>query len=201
MQLDKLIEKGHGVPGPEGPDINRRLFEKIKSEIKGTEKEAFIRRIITKLSLNPKISNLWFSLGLLLSEVEKYEYANEAFNRVVVLNPGHKKLWNAKAMALSQLGRHDEASECFKKSLEGFSGKLRGYSSLKEFQQEIRERKDHFGLGDFDDASIDFLTANILDLDSFISELEMLLGNKKQDEIAYTVDQITSKLDELEKMD
>jgi tetratricopeptide (TPR) repeat protein len=176
------------------------LFDKIRDEVKGHPKEGFVRRIITKLAINPKLSNLWFSLGLLLSEAEKYDTANLVFDKVVKLNPDHKKLWTSKANVLVQMGRKDEASECYKKSLESFTGQLDGYNNLMELLDEIKERKGQLGLEEFDDESIEFLATNILDLDSFISELEILAGQQGGQGASEAIDGLSSKLDELESM-
>jgi tetratricopeptide (TPR) repeat protein len=185
---------------PNNDHLVSEFFERIKGEIEGLEQEAFMRRILTKLAINPKISNLWFSLGLLLSESEKYELANLVFDKVVILNPDHRKLWTSKANALCQLGRHDEASECYKKSLESFTGQLDGYNTLKELQEEIKENRIELGLEDFDDEAIEFLTSNILDLDSFIQELESLANPQNSPDAIEAADSFSSKLDELEKI-
>lgn len=97
-----------------------RLLSRIGAEIGGLEKEAFLRNLLLKLSRDPKLPNLWFSLGLTLSDAEMYAAANEAYNMVARLDPAHKKLWNAKAVALSRLGKNHEATHCFQKSLECF---------------------------------------------------------------------------------
>jgi tetratricopeptide (TPR) repeat protein len=180
--------------------LNIKFFDDIKKETHGFEKEAFIRRIITKLTINPELSNLWFSLGLLLSEAELYELANEVFDKVVTLNPDHKKLWTSKANVLRNLGRHDEASDCYKKSLESFTGQLDGYNNLSDLQEEIKERRAELGLEDFDDESIEYLTTNILDLDSFIAELETLTEIEENDKAQAAADGFSDKLDELENM-
>jgi tetratricopeptide (TPR) repeat protein len=185
-------------PNPRSSDD--KLFDKIKNNIKGTRNEEFVRRIITKLSLDPNISNLWFSLGLLLSEAHLYEEANCSFDRVVKLNPDHQKLWNSKANVLRKLGKHDEASDCYKKSLESFTGQLDGYHNLTELLDEIKERRIELGLEDFDDDALEFLTKNILDLDSFISELENLSESEENEKVKAAADSFSSKLDELEKI-
>jgi tetratricopeptide (TPR) repeat protein len=198
MPKVKFLRKKKNPTNSNGSYSDKKFFEKIKEEIVGLEKETFMRRILTKLAINPDISNLWFSLGLLLSEAELYEIANNVFDKVVILNPDHRKLWTSKANALCQLGRHDEASECYKKSLESFTGQLDGYNDLSELRKEVRESKKLLGLEEFDDDAIEFLTTNILDLDSFISELEAIAdpieGEKE------SADNLSSKLDELEKI-
>ena len=98
-------------------EFEAHLRSRIGMEIKGLDKEAFLRNLLLKLSRDPKLPNLWFSLGLMLSDAEMYATANEAYNMVVKLNPGHKKLWNAKGLALSRLGRNDEATVCYQRSL------------------------------------------------------------------------------------
>lgn len=98
-------------------EFEAELLSRIGSEIAGLEKEAFLRNLLLKLSRDPKLPNLWFSLGLMLSDAEMYASANEAYNMVIKLNPAHKKLWNAKGLALSRLGRNDEATVCYQKSL------------------------------------------------------------------------------------
>jgi tetratricopeptide (TPR) repeat protein len=185
-------------PNPRSSDD--KLFDKIKNNIKGTRNEEFVRRIITKLSLDPNISNLWFSLGLLLSEAHLYEEANCSFDKVVKLNPDHQKLWNSKANVLRKLGKHDEASDCYKKSLESFTGQLDGYHNLTELLDEIKERRIELGLEDFDDDALEYLTKNILDLDSFISELENLSEYEEGEKAKAAADSFSSKLDELEKI-
>jgi len=180
--------------------MNITFFDNIKKEVHGLEKEAFIRRILTKLTINPGISNLWFSLGLLLSEAELYKLANGVFDKVVTLNPDHKKLWTSKANVLRNLGRHDKASDCYKKSLESFTGQLDGYNNLSELQEEIKERRCELGLEDFDDEAIEYLTTNILDLDSFISELETLTNIEEDEKAQAAADGFSAKLDELENM-
>ena len=185
---------------PNNDHTYSEFFDRIKGEITGLDQEAFMRRILTKLAINPKISNLWFSLGLLLSETEKYELANLVFEKVVILNPDHRKLWTSKANVLCQLGRHDEASECYKKSLESFTGQLDGFNNLQELQEEIKENRTELGLEDFDDEAIEFLTTNILDLDSFIMELESLANPENSSDAEDAADSLSSKLDELEKI-
>jgi tetratricopeptide (TPR) repeat protein len=182
----------------EGENLKKNPPPIIKLEINDDKKRELIRSVLLRLKKNPKSSNLWFSLGVLLSDVEIYEYANEAFDRVANLNPNHKKLWTAKAYALSRLGRGAEASECFKKSLEIFYGKLIGYNDAVELQREVIKRKIQLGMEGFDDASIEFLTANILDLDTFIRELETI--EKLEGETALKLESIYLKLIELEKM-
>jgi tetratricopeptide (TPR) repeat protein len=98
-------------------EFEARLLSRIGTEIAGLEKESFLRNLLLRLSRDPKLPNLWFSLGLMLSDAEMYATAIEAYNMVVKLNPAHKKLWNAKGLALSRLGRNDEATACFHKSL------------------------------------------------------------------------------------
>ncbi len=193
LRRRKISQQDNGL-------IDTKFFEKIKEDITGLEKEAFIRRIITKLSINQNISNLWFSLGLLLSEAELYELANGVFDKVVTLNPDHKKLWTSKANVLRNLGRHDKASDCYKKSLESFTGQLDGYNNLSELQEEIKERKGELGPEDFDDEAIEYLTTNILDLDSFISELETLTNVEEDEKAQAAADGFSAKLDELENM-
>ncbi len=185
---------------PDKDSRDNELFARIRGQIKGTRDEEFIRRIMTKLALDPDISNLWFSLGLLLSEAQLYEEANCAFDKVVKLNPDHQKLWNSKANVLRKLGKHDEASDCYKKSLESFTGQLDGYHNLAELLEEIKERKIELGLEDFDDDAIEYLTKNILDLDSFISELENLSEYEETEKARAAADSFSSKLDELEKI-
>jgi tetratricopeptide (TPR) repeat protein len=198
MPKVKFLRKKRNSSNANGKYLDKKFFERIKEEIKGLEKEAFMRRILTKLAINPEISNLWFSLGLLLSEEELYETANMAFDKVVALNPDHRKLWTSKANALCQLGRHDDASECYKKSLESFTGQLDGYNDLSDLQEEVKESKKLLGLEEFDDEAIEFLTSNILDLDSFISELEAIAIPVESDSEA--AENLTSKLDELERI-
>jgi tetratricopeptide (TPR) repeat protein len=176
------------------------FFDRIKGEITGLDQETFMRRILTKLSINPRLSNLWFTLGLLLSESEKYELANLVFDKVVILNPDHRKLWTSKANVLCQLGRHDEASECYKKSLESFTGQLDGFNNLLELQEEIKENREQLGLEDFDDKAIEFLTSNILDLDTFILELESLSNPQNSQEADEVAESLSLKLDELENI-
>ena len=98
-------------------EFEARLLSRIGTEIAGLEKESFLRNLLFRLSRDPKLANLWFSLGLMLSDAEMYATANEVYNMVVKLNPAHKKLWNAKGLALSRLGRNDEATVCFQRSL------------------------------------------------------------------------------------
>jgi tetratricopeptide (TPR) repeat protein len=119
---------------------------------------------------------------------------------VVALNPDHKKLWTSKANALVHLGRKEEASECYRKSLESFTGQLDGYNNMQELQDEIKESRERLGLEGFDDEAIEFLTQNILDLDSFIFELEVLAGHNDQEKTEEAIDRLSSRLDELEKM-
>lgn len=185
---------------PSENNSEKQFLIAIRSDMRGHKKEAFVRRIITKLSINPNLSNLWFSLGLLLSEAEEYELANEAFERVVKLNPDHRKLWNSKAIVLRHLGRHEEAGDCYKKSLASFTGQIDGYNNLQELQDEIKERRHQLGLEDFDDESIEYLTNNILDLDSFISELESLAESEEDAKTQATADNFSEKLDELESI-
>lgn len=198
MPQVKFLRKKKDSTNSNGSYSDKKFFERIKEEIGGLEREAFMRRILTKLTINPEISNLWFSLGLLLSEAELYEIANKVFDKVVMLNPDHRKLWTSKANALCQLGRHDEASECYKKSLESFTGQLDGYNDLSELKEEVKENRKLLGLEEFDDEAIEFLTTNILDLDSFISELEAMAGPIEGGKEA--ADNLSSKLDELEKI-
>ncbi len=154
------------------------LFKRIVIEVAGTEKGPIIRKIISKLKEDPKISNFWFSLGMLLSEVEKYDYAIEAFNRVVFLNPDHKKLWIAKAMALGHLGRDDEAASCYKKALQCYDSNQADNLDLKNLVREIddlvdevEKRKVQLGLIDMRREDIEYIAPNSLNLESFISEL------------------------------
>lgn len=198
MPQVKFLRKKKESTNSNGSYSDIKFFERIKEDIIGLEKEAFMRRILTKLAINPEISNLWFSLGLLLSEAELYEIANKTFDKVVMLNPDHRKLWTSKANALCQLGRHDEASQCYKKSLESFTGQLDGYNDLSELKKEVKESKKLLGLEEFDDDAIEFLTTNILDLDSFISELEAIADPVEEEE--ESADNLSSKLDELEKI-
>lgn len=198
MPQVKFIRKKKESTNSNGSYSDIKFFERIKEDIIGLEKEAFMRRILTKLAINSEISNLWFSLGLLLSEAELYEIANKTFDKVVMLNPDHRKLWTSKANALCQLGRHDEASQCYKKSLESFTGQLDGYNDLSELRKEVKESKKLLGLEEFDDDAIEFLTTNILDLDSFISELEAIADPIEEGE--ESADNLSSKLEELEKI-
>ncbi|UCE37250.1 MAG: hypothetical protein JSW00_17525 [Thermoplasmata archaeon] len=169
----KKIQKGN-----QKVDSNQRLFKKIQEEVKGLKKKDFILRIISKLETNPGISNFWFSLGLLLSESGKYESANEAFNRVVILNPEHKKLWTAKAVALGNLGRDEEAAYCHKRALMCYNGGREENREIKELVRdiddlvnEVEKRKKQLGLGDMKREDIEYLTPNVLDLEGFIHEL------------------------------
>ena len=101
---------------------------------------------------------------------------------------------------MSKMGKTDEASECFKKSLETFKGKLVGYNDLTELQNEMTQRRDQLGLEQFDDASIKYLTANILDIDSFIQELEMPIIRGSDGIMDEILGNISLKLDELEEL-
>jgi len=116
-------------------EFEAQLLSRIGAEIAGLDKEAFLRNILLKLSRDPKLPNLWFSLGLMLSDAEMYATANEAYNMVVKLNPGHKKLWNAKGLALSRLGRNDEATVCYHRSLKCFEEK----DEISEEQLSVQE--------------------------------------------------------------
>ena len=118
---------------------DKRLFSRIKSEVKGCEKEVFILRIMLILANDSKNPDHWFSLGLLLSDVEKYDCANEVFNRVVALNPNHNKIWIAKALALSRLKRIDEAAECYKIALRVIEGKTKEDKDIKDLAEYIDE--------------------------------------------------------------
>lgn len=174
----KSKKKGHKRKARKKLSKDELLFKQIVSEVVGLEKGPIIRRIISKLKENPNISNFWFSLGMLLSEVEKYEYANEAFNRVVFINPDHKKLWIAKATALGNLGRDDEAAYCFKRALKCYDSNRSENMEIKnlvrdidDLVNEVEKRKKQLGLNNMEREDIEYITPNALDLESFISEL------------------------------
>jgi tetratricopeptide (TPR) repeat protein len=174
----KSKKTGHKRKSGKKLSKDELLFKKIVSEVVGLEKGPIIRRIISKLKENPKISNFWFSLGMLLSEVEKHEYANESFNRVVFLNPDHKKLWIAKAAVLGNLGRDDEAAYCFKRALQCYDSNRTENMEIKnlvrdidDLVNEVEKRKEQLGLNNMEREDIEYITPNSLDLDSFILEL------------------------------
>jgi tetratricopeptide (TPR) repeat protein len=174
----KSKKKGHKRKARKILSKDELLFKQIVPEVVGLEKAPIIRRIISKLKQDPRISNFWFSLGMLLSEVEKYEYANEAFNRVVFLNPDHKKLWIAKAAALGNIGRDNEAAYCFKRALQCYDSNLNENMDMKNLVRdiddlinEVEKRKNQLGLNDMEREDIEYIAPNALDLESFISEL------------------------------
>jgi tetratricopeptide (TPR) repeat protein len=174
----KSKKKGHKRKSGKKLSKDELLFKQIVSEVVGLEKGPIIRRIISKLKQDPRISNFWFSLGMLLSEVEKYDYANEAFNRVVFINPDHKKLWIAKATALGNLGRDEEAAYCFKRALQCYDSNRTENMELKnlvrdidDLVNEVERRKKQLGLNNMEREDIEYITPNALDLESFISEL------------------------------
>ena len=119
-------------------EFEAQLLSRIGTEIAGLEKEVFQRNLLLRLSRDPKLPNLWFSLGLMLSDAEMYATAIEAYNMVVKLNPAHKKLWNAKGLALSRLGRNDEATDCFHKSLKCYEDTAEN-SELSSDQDPARD--------------------------------------------------------------
>ncbi len=169
--------------------FDEQLFSRILWEVKGFEKEVFVHIIISKLRQNHRLSNLWFALGLLLYEIERYECAIEAFNFVVRLNPNHKKLWNAKAIALSKVGRVNEATKCYQKALECYGGKRKGYKNIHELVRELEENKARLGLDNMEYEDIEFLMTTILDLESFVTEM-FDANSEGEDEL----DRLISKL-------
>ncbi len=157
---------------------DKRLFSRIKSEVKGCEKEVLILRIMLILANNSKNPDHWFSLGLLLSDVKKYDSSNEVFNRVVTLNPNHSKVWIAKALALNRLKRVDEAAECYKRALRVIEGKteegkeikdLAGY--IDELVTEIERRKGKLDIGNLNNEEIKIITPDIENIEGFIADL------------------------------
>jgi Flp pilus assembly protein TadD len=145
-QLETEMEAGEShqkKPVSIRMNSNQQLFSRIESEITGLVKENIVRGILSKLKSNPKQSNLWFSLGLILCEAGRYDCGNEAFNRVALLDPDHKKLWIAKAVTYSELGKSDDATKCFQRAFQCYGENKSGYQNIEELEEEVKQYREH----------------------------------------------------------
>lgn len=67
-----------------------------------------------KISTN---ADFWFSMGMILADLGKYERAARCCERAVSIYPFYVHAWNNWGLALLKLGRHDEALERFEEAL------------------------------------------------------------------------------------
>lgn len=167
--------KGHV---PKIPRSDKRLFNKIRLEIKGSEEEALILQTILRLVKDLKNSDQWFSLGQILSDVERYDCADKVFNRAVALNPNHNEAWRAKALVLGMLHRVDEAAECYKRSMGAIKGKTDDFKELNELAEYIDElvietenRSDILDIENLNNEDINIIVPDTENMEGFIADL------------------------------
>jgi tetratricopeptide (TPR) repeat protein len=175
QKSNKTEQKG-SVPKVSLPD--KRLFNRIRLEIKGSEKEVLILQTILRLVKDLKNSDQWFSLGQILSDVERYDCADKVFNRVVALDPNHKKAWRAKALALGMLLRGEEAAECYKRSMGANIGKTDDFKELNELAEYIDElvietenRIDILDIENLNKEDINIIVPDTENMEGFIADL------------------------------
>ncbi|KAL5036983.1 hypothetical protein RTP6_004489 [Batrachochytrium dendrobatidis] len=69
------------------------------------------------LALNPLFENSWFVLGCAAMHLEKYDIAEQSFNRVTVIDPENGEAWNNLASVYIKNKKLREAFNCLKESL------------------------------------------------------------------------------------
>lgn len=86
-----------------------------------------------KLLEFPEDPKLWFSRGVLLRSMRKYEIALDSIDRALELNPFLRNAWILKADVLTKMRRFEEAAFCYKKGVEEEVGVT---------AEEVRERRE-----------------------------------------------------------
>jgi tetratricopeptide (TPR) repeat protein len=175
LKSNKTKQKGSL---PKIPRSDKRLFNKIRLEIKGSEKEVLILHTILRLVEDLENSDIWFSLGEILSDIDRYDCADKVFDRVVALDPNHNKAWRAKALALGMLHRGDEAAECYKRSMGAIKAKPEDFKELNELAEYIDElvmetenRSDMLDIENLNDEDIIIIEPDTENMEGFIAEL------------------------------
>ena len=60
----------------------------------------------------------WFSRGLALHQLARYEEAIKCYDKAIELDPNNAEAWNSKGLLLSELGKYEEAIKCYDKAIE-----------------------------------------------------------------------------------
>ena len=60
----------------------------------------------------------WFSRGLALHQLARYEEAIKCYDKSLELDPNNAEAWNTKGLHLSELGKYEEAIKCYLKAIE-----------------------------------------------------------------------------------
>ena len=100
----------------------------------------------------PKTAKAWYSKGVNLGKLERYEEALKAYEQAIRIEPEDAKAWYNKGCALGKLERYEEALKAFEQAIriepedaeawhnKGFAlGELERYEeALKAYEQAIR---------------------------------------------------------------
>lgn len=179
---------------------NRRFFSKIRLRVSGLDNEVHHLRKIVELIKYPTDSEKWFSLGLLLSETERYDCAVNAFDRVLKLDPHHNKVSIAKAVATSRLGKEDEAVNYLNRALNVIEGKKDQHNAIHGLVKyiddlviDIEMKKGMIDLDDKFNEDIEVFVPDILNMENFIEELLNYIARDKDE-----ARELHSKLGQLE---
>lgn len=147
-----------------------KILSEMKEDTRGLKWEPWIKYITAQLRTEQNSSELWFTLGVMLSEEGKYEISNDALSVVARLNPENKRLWVARAFVFSKLGMHVEAAKCFQKALEAFGGRFEGYENVGELLRELREKRNELAKIGIE-VSVDEIAKNVQEIRTIIGEL------------------------------
>src|SRR5437867_327525 len=81
-----------------------------------------LRKVDEELKLRPDDAGLWWRRGTLLLDLERWQDALDAFQRVESVDPRYGRLYVAIAFVLGKLGRFDEAVVAQRKAVAAAAG-------------------------------------------------------------------------------
>jgi tetratricopeptide (TPR) repeat protein len=74
------------------------------------------------IKIDPNYVNAWYSKGVALYNLGKYNEALECYDRDIRIDPNDAGAWYIKGLALNELGKRNDADRCFAKARElGFT--------------------------------------------------------------------------------
>ncbi len=168
---------------------DKRLFNYIRKEIKGSEKEVSILRIILKLAEDLRNSDQWINLGILLCDIEKYDCAEEVFERAATLNINHYEIRRAKSNAMNRLRGIHEAEEIYKMASAAIIAKQKRNIEIKDLAGYIDEMvietendRENLVSDDSNNEDMGIIVPDIQNMDVFIVDLLKYIARDENEE-------------------
>jgi tetratricopeptide (TPR) repeat protein len=107
--------------------------DQVRVSTKKSTIEPYIKPVMNDLSL----AIIWNNKGVVLSRLDRYNEAIEAYDNALKIKPDYSSAWNNKGVVLSRLGKYNEAIEAYDQALKINTGYSEGTHIIQKHQSPI----------------------------------------------------------------